>query len=190
MIISFTLLFILFSLLEKGNSGLCGPENPTSFEDCFEYSTEESTCCYSSISLLNVQNKTSCLMIPNTRVNITPFITSLDVGLAQGNGLINIFIDCNVTEVNETGIPNTRCGVDNPINKEECFESSLNNVSCCFLQNPNGDNVCLWNKDRDSFEEEYFGVKIYCDDFYLNSYFKLKNIFLFLLIFLCLYNIL
>ena len=69
----------------------CGNPSPKSFADCSPFSNKDNTCCFVNVGVLS-NNETLCLEIPEQQKLLTPYITGLDIGIA--NNKIDLLIDC------------------------------------------------------------------------------------------------
>ena len=153
----FVLLMItLFTII---SSQTCGVKNPTSFDDCKYDSSKNSICCFAGVSLLD-KEETLCVYVPKSQVFITPFITSMDIGLSPNN--IKMDIDCGFKAGD---IPQNEsysiCG-ENPTKVEDCFIKSTLNQSCCYVRNPDESTVCLLNSGIYKGNNTYFGIQVVC----------------------------
>lgn len=176
--------FIFISLFKEENLQVCGPKNPKNFKDCNEESNSDSSCCYASLSLLN-ENKKLCLLVPNSQLFMTPYITAMDVGLGKKN-LLKMNIDCNITLKNETNVPFSVCGENTPLTPQDCFNYSTTNASCCYIESPDGKSVCLWNDGIYKIDTKYFGTRIACKEFFLKDKLRFINILVIFSFLLCL----
>lgn len=165
----------LFSFI---SSQTCGVKNPNSFDDCNYDSSKNSVCCYAGVSLLD-KEETLCVYVPKSQVFITPFITSMDIGLSPNN--IKMNIDCGFKAGD---IPQNEsysiCG-EAPTKAEDCFIKSTLNQSCCYVKNPDESTVCLLNSGIYKGNNTYFGIQIVCSSEKLCSNFIMYMILLMIL---------
>ena len=88
----------------------CGNPSPKSFADCSPFSNKDNTCCFVNVGVLS-NNETLCLEIPEQQKLLTPYITGLDIGIA--NNKIDLIIDCGQSN-NSIKLDNTfsLCGTN------------------------------------------------------------------------------
>ena len=143
----------------------CGIDNPKNFDDCNIDSNDKSICCYSKFTLSN-SNKSICIFVPKSQIFITQYITAIDIGL--DGQYIQIDIDCNIDDMTNTTdeyVPYTPCGEPDPINAYDCLNFSNNKLSCCYIESPDGNKVCLWNDGIYKHNSTYFGMKVICGSY-------------------------
>lgn len=137
----------------------CGVKDPKSFSDCESDSSKNSICCFAHVSLME-KEETLCVFVPKSQVFITPFVSSMDIGLSPDN--IAVALDCGF---NPYDIPENQsysvCG-ENPQNETDCFMNSIPNASCCYISNPDNNSVCLLNNGLYKTNSSYFGIRISC----------------------------
>lgn len=154
----FLFIFLLCIFFEKIKTQTCGSKNPENFTVCNMHSNTDSLCCYAEVSLLN-ENNTMCILVPRSQSFITPYITALDVGMDKN--YIKMKIDCgNVTRALNQAY--SLCKPEPPKNPEDCFAHSQSNSSCCYIESPDGNKVCLFNDGVYDDDDTYFGTRIYC----------------------------
>ena len=170
-------LIIILLYLKKLNFQTCGVKDPKSFLDCEKSSSKNSICCFAHVSLMD-KEETLCVLVPKSQIFITPFVSSMDIGLSPDN--IAVELDCGF---HPNDIPQNQsysvCGV-NPQNENDCFSNSIANASCCFISNPDNNSVCLLNNGIYKKNDTYFGIRITCNSFFFNQSFY----FLFFIIFI------
>ena len=178
--LSYKIFFFLqiLTILTSISSKTCGNPAPKSFVDCSPFSNKDNTCCFVNVGVLS-NNETLCLEIPEQQKLLTPYITGLDIGIA--NNKIDLIIDCGQHTTNLTNLNNTfsLCGT-NPSKKEDCFSNSTTTASCCLLENPDETKYCILNSEVKKFTKTYYGVKIECGcNFIFNKIYYLLLLYLF-----------
>lgn len=173
-----TKFFVLLLMITFISSQTCGVKNPTSFDDCNYDSSKNSICCFAGVSLLD-KEETLCVYVPKSQVFITPFISSMDIGLSPNN--IKMDIDCGFKAGD---IPQNEsysiCG-ENPTKVEDCFIKSTLNKSCCYVKNPDGSTVCLLNSGIYKGNNTYFGIQVVCSSEKIQNSFLMYMILLMIL---------
>jgi hypothetical protein len=169
------ILIFIFSFFIQIKTQTCGVANPNNFSDCEFDSSKHSICCYAEVALLN-QSETLCVYVPKSQIFITPFISSMDIGLTDNN--IEIYLNCGYDpESLKEGETYSICRYD-PEKPEDCFQNSTENASCCYISNPDNSSVCLLNSGIYKKNENYFGIKVICNAFKIKI---LNNFWYFLL---------
>jgi len=172
---SLLILIVIFSFFNIIKSQTCGVPNPSNFSDCEDDSSKHSICCFAEVTLIN-QTETLCVYVPKSQIFITPFISSMDIGLADYN--IDIELNCGYNpESLKEGETYSICRHD-PEKPEDCFLNSTENASCCYISNPDNNSVCLLNSGIYKKNENYFGIKVICEAFKIKN---LNNLWYFLL---------
>ena len=178
MLIIFHIIFL--QILNQINTQTCGVKDPKSFKDCKDDSSKNSICCFAHVSLME-KEETLCVFVPKSQIFITPFISSMDIGLSPDN--IAVELDCGYKPGD---IPENQsysvCG-ENPKNENDCFINSIENASCCYINNPDNNSVCLLNNGIYKKNDTYFGIRITCNEKFLNLGF-IGFLMFFLIIFL------
>ncbi len=169
---------ILISILNLYLNQICGPENPSLADNCLAHSDWDHTCCFAAVSNYNetssmvIQNATVCVNIEVNKTFFTPYITQMDLGIA--NQKLNLSIDCgNYTYENQRAFES--CGPKSPVSFQDCQNDTKGNNTCCYIASPDGTSTCLLNTGFISTNTTIYGVKIVCDA-------KLYSIFFYSLI--------
>ena len=164
------ILIILYLKILIIYSQSCGAKDPKNINDCLISSSTNSICCYTKIQTkVNSENRTDtfCIFVPRSQIFITPHITSLDIGSNEDS--IDIELDCGFEPKKlKKGEPYSYCG-ENPKNPIDCIQNSLNNASCCYIKNSNGNSFCVLNNGIYNSNSSYFGVNIVCNSKYLKQ---------------------
>lgn len=175
----FGAIILLFSIKYISNQ-TCGVANPESLSECEDDSSKNSICCYAQVSLLE-KEETLCVYVPKSQVFITPFVTSMDIGLSPNN--IEMNIDCGFKAGD---IPQNEsfsvCG-ENPENEEDCFKQSTETQSCCYIENPDSSKVCILNNGVYKSNSTYFGIKVICGVGYIGKFLYLNFLIFIFIIF-------
>lgn len=155
---SLLLLITIFCILLVTKTQVCGPSNPVTTDDCTGYSDDKENCC---LTVLSYYNETAfvCLFIQKNQTAITPYITSLDLGMNNGS-LVNVNIDCG-NKIDGSNLFSS-CG-DNPTTFEDCNKNSTATTTCCYLESPDNKTACIRTSVVSTGNSSYFGVNVVCD---------------------------
>ena len=155
-------LLILVYLFPKNKLECPTSSTPSSSEECTEYNTDDTTCCYVEYS-----SETKCeeLEVPVSYRFIIGFLSPFDSAVS---------FSCGVD-------PKT-CGTDNPKELFQCREHSSTSESCCKI-NIDGDTNCILADTK--FETEttstYLDAEIVCFASFFNKNFFILGFFTFLI---------
>lgn len=161
-----TILLLFSTLISHLLSQQCGISQPSSLDDCIQFSNNKSACCFTSVAydlendisnttdLLNY-NATFCLLVPYNSTFITPSINTMDVGLANP---LNVKLTCPKNYTDDY----LKCGSNNPSSLKDCKGSStLGKTSCCFFRNGNTTR-CVLNDGVLDESIKVFGISLEC----------------------------
>ena len=175
----FGTIILLFSI-KYINNQTCGVANPKNLSECESDSSKNSICCFANVSLLEKQ-ETLCVYVPKSQIFITPFVTSMDIGLSPNNIAMNI--DCGFKPGDIPQNESFSVCAENPETEEDCFKQSTETQSCCYIENPDNTTVCILNSGVYKNNSTYFGIKVICGGGYIGEFLYLNFlIFIYLIL--------
>ena len=141
------------------------PNNPNIPEDCTNYNTEDTACCYVEIEKIPRSIDKKCVEVPRDARFALNHLTIFSLKTKDGtpyNNVIGKFY---------CGQEDKFCGMNNPEQVFQCSEHSSTSKSCCFLSTPTYTECIL--SDKKYNEETTFTLfdesTVYCEGKIINK---------------------
>ena len=151
--------------------------NPESPEECINYSTEETACCFVEIENQDRTKINKCVEVERDARFALNHLTIFSLKTNHGEEFTDVIgrFTC--------GQEDKLCGMDVPEKIFQCSEHSSTTRSCCYLETPTYTECILSNKkyDKDTTFTLFEDSNVYCG----GSIIDIKRVFLlaFLIIF-------
>jgi hypothetical protein len=151
---------LIFLILTINNihSQLCGLENPSTIDDCYNHDSDLNYCCLGQLNYNNTL-KQLCLLIPKNVSFLLPYLQDINL---PGDYAIDVNLDCgNKT----TTTPPPICGKPYPQQLSDCNAFNTDISYCClFKSEAKNNSLCIDSKSLSKWDEELFGYVIKCED--------------------------
>jgi hypothetical protein len=149
------LILILITLLTYISCGYsnCGPTSPTFTNECTQFSTSSTACCFSRTNKLLFE-LTECVSIPVNSTFITPFISNKT---EDNGGTYDFTIDCGTSYKSDSGLV---CGFG-PITADNCYQYTNSTTQCCYYTNGTK-SVCAWGNNIPSVDLSASQITVKC----------------------------
>ena len=113
-----------------GENCVNAPSNPENEEQCTNYNTEETACCYVEIEKIDKTLIHKCVEVERNARFALNYLTIFSLKASDGeefNDVIGRF---------KCGQDDKLCGMDHPEEIFQCSEHSSTSRSCCYLSTP------------------------------------------------------
>ena len=138
--------------------------NPESPEECINYSTEETACCFVEIENVDRTKRNKCVEVERDARFALNHLTIFSLKANDGEEFTNVIgkFTC--------GQEDKLCGMDVPDKIFQCSEHSSTTRSCCYLETPTYTECILSNKkyDKETAFTLFEDSNVYCSGKIIN----------------------